>query len=431
LRRLYTLLWYLLLPGVMLRLWWRGRLSPEYRRRWKERLGYVPSIQAPATVWVHAVSVGEVQAAVPVVKALRKRHPELAIVLTTMTPTGSERVRQVLAEAVSHAYAPYDLPGAIKRFLRAVRPRLLLLIETELWPNLIHVCHTQGVPVVVGNARMSERSARNYRMLAPFTARMLQEVTVVAAQGRNDAERFIALGAEPMRVQVTGNVKFDIKLPPSLWEQAQVMRRLWGTNRAVWAAASTHEGEEELILHALAAVKQAVPDSLLVLVPRHPERFARVADLCRRRGHAIVLRSNQRPCPADTVIFLGDSMGELPLFYAASDLAFVGGSLVPVGGHNLVEPAACGIPVLFGPHTFNFEEISEMILEAGAGARVNDSEQLAHAVSAYLLDPNLRHRVGETARALADGNRGAVDRLMRLVAGCLEAPDASPAERSP
>jgi 3-deoxy-D-manno-octulosonic-acid transferase len=412
---LYSLLWYLLLPVIMLRLWWRGRRAPGYRRRWGERLGYVSAHQAPACIWVHAVSVGEVQAAVPIVRALRSGYADRPLVLTTVTATGSERVRQALGDEVIHTYAPYDLPAAVQRFIRAMRPRLLLLMETELWPNLIRACRECAIPVIVVNARMSPASARRYRLLGPMMREMLGGLELIAAQSSLDAERFLSLGATPARVQVTGNVKFDLRLPPSLLEQAQFMRLQWGADRAVWVAASTHEREEELVLDAFAQVRQHLPHSLLVLVPRHPERFDRVEALCRRRGHSVVRRTSHAPCGPETAIFLGDSMGELPMFYAAADIAFVGGSLVPAGGHNLVEPGACGIPVLFGPHVFNFQEIAGMFLQAGGAVQVPDAEALADTLTVYLQDATLRVEVGERARSLVDANRGALGRLMGIL----------------
>jgi 3-deoxy-D-manno-octulosonic-acid transferase len=405
----------------MVRLWWRGRKLPGYRERWTERFGYLRPLTARPQLWVHAVSVGEVQAAVPIVRAVGQRYPGLSVVLTTMTPTGAERARQALGERVHHHYAPYDLPGAVRRFLQTVQPRMLLLMETELWPNLIHACYEQGIPVVVANARLSERSAARYRRSRRFVFQLLREITLIAAQGEKDAQRFMALGADPLRVQVTGNVKFDLPISPTLWEQAQALRRLWDHNRPVWIAASTHEGEEELVLDAHAEVRQAVPNSLLVLVPRHPERFAKVAALCRRRGYPPALRSSHQPCPPETAVFLGDTMGELMMFYAASDVAFVGGSLVAVGGHNLIEPAACGRPVLFGPYMFNFEELSRMVLEAGGGRRVQSARELAETVSAWLQDASLRFTMGEKASRVADDNRGAVERLMETIAGYFRA----------
>ncbi len=415
-RRLYTLLLYLLIPAVLLRLLWRGFQLPGYWRRIPERFGFVASIPAHAyTVWLHAVSVGEAQAAVPLVRKLAAHDARVRIVLTTMTPTGAAHVRDKLGDAVTHYYVPYDLPGAVRRFLRRVQPRLVIIMETELWPNIFHYCAAHAIPLILANARLSERAARRYAHVRSLVSETLNHVTAIAAQSAPDAERMIVLGVPRERVRVTGSIKFDIKLQASLREQAAVLRRSLGTERALWIAASTHEGEEELILDAFAAVKQALPHSLLVLVPRHPERFAKVAALCRKRDLRTVLRSEGRACDERTDVFIGDSMGELPLFYAASDVAFVGGSLTPVGGHNLIEPAALGLPLITGPHMFNFTEVSRLLREAGAVTEIANAAELGAAVLRYLRDANLRHAAGERGRCLVEQNRGALQKLIELL----------------
>lgn len=414
LRGLYNTLLYLLLPLALIRLYWRGRNEAGHRQRWTERLGYIPTLPQAGCLWVHAVSVGEARAALPLIRALQTRYPEIPLLVTTTTLTGSRQVLDALGSQVHHVYAPYDLPGAVRRFLQRARPRLTILMETELWPNLLRGCALSGVPVLLANARLSERSARGYRRVRPLTAAMLQDVTLIAAQAEADAARFRALGAPYVRT--VGNLKYDLEIPASLIEQGRALRReLFGEKRPVWIAASTHAGEEEQILQAFDVVRAHRPDLLLLLVPRHPERFAAVADLCQQQVGCLVRRSERRVCPADTAVFLGDSMGELLLFYAAADLAFVGGSLMPIGGHNVLEPALLGLPVLFGPHMFNFTEAAERLLEADAAWQINDATKLASVVNRLLADPELGRRAGERGRLVVEQHRGALQALLECI----------------
>lgn len=414
-RYLYTALFTLLIPFYLLRLYWRGFRSPAYRERWHERFGLFDDPAQRGGIWVHAVSVGEVLAVARLVQQLLERYPGLPVLITTATPTGAERVRALFGDEVEHRYAPIDLPWVVRRFLRAYRPRLLVLVETEIWPNLIHHSRQAGVPILLANARLSLRSAQRYARVAALTREALRNITVIAPHGEADGERFLTLGARPDQVEVTGSIKFDVHLPGSLRERADVMRRDWGSQRPVWLAASTHEGEEELLLQTHDRVQQQIGNALLVLVPRHPERFERVAQLVEDAGFPLVRRSEQLPCEAETAVFLGDSMGELTLFMGASDLAFIGGSLVPHGGHNILEAAAQGVAVVFGPHMFNFSEISELFLQQGAAVQVSTVEELSLQVSRWLRDASERSRVGEVGRELVNKNRGALDRLTRLV----------------
>lgn len=440
-RYLYTALLYLLTPFVLLRLAWRGLRAPAYWQRWGERFGCYKESDLRATIWIHAVSVGEVVAAEPLVRALRIAQPHTPLLITTMTPTGSEQLRRMFGAEVRHIYVPYDLPVAVRRFLELVQPQLALIMETELWPNLFHGCRTRGIPVIVANARLSERSAGGYARFTRLTRATLRDVSVIAAQSAADAERFQQLlglkGSESFDtadrwfdqhalnqmtptpliplIQVTGSIKFDMRLPASLREQAEVLRRDLGVARPVWIAASTHEGEEEQVLDAFEQVRAQLSNALLLLVPRHPERFARVAVLCEKRGLSLVLRSSHLPCQRDTAVFLGDSMGELPLFYAAADLAFIGGSLVPTGGHNPLEAAALGVPLLFGPQMFNFAEISQLLLRENAALQVQDTQTLAESVILLLRDAERRNVLGENGRGVVEANRGALERLMKIV----------------
>ncbi len=414
-RRLYSLLLYLLVPAVLIRLLLRGMRNRGYWHRWNERFGFVARLPE-GTLWVHAVSVGEVRAAVPLVTALEQRFPRQRILITTMTPTGSVQVHELFGARVAHCYLPYDLPSAVARFLERTRPRLALVMETELWPNLFYGCAARAVPVVVANVRMSEKSMHRYLRFSGFTRDTLLHVRLFAAQSEADAARLRTLGADPGRVQVTGSMKFEISPPASLREQAQALRRQWGAQRPVWIAASTREGEDELVLEQFRLLRERFPDLLLVLVPRHPERFANVTRLCRRTGLAIALRSERDVGLSTGVdILVGDTMGELPLLYAAADVAFVGGSLVPVGGHNLLEPAAAGIAVVFGPHMFNFSEIARLVVERGAGRRVRDSGEMGAAVAAYLANADLRFNAGEAGRKMVEENRGALQRTLALL----------------
>jgi len=409
LRYLYTLIFYFLTPFLILRLGWRGLGNPAYWQRWGERFGRTPV--PPCQGWVHAVSLGEVQAALPLIGALLKCH--LTIMVTTMTPTGAQRLREVFGEQVQHVYLPYDLPGAVNRFLTQLHPQFLVLMETELWPNLLDACHQRQLPVILANARLSAQSAKKYQRVKGLMREMLNALTVIAAQTQEDAEHFLKLGAG--NVQVTGNIKFDSHLPAHLAEQVAKLRQQWGVDRLVWIAASTHEGEEEQVLEAFAEVKKTFKQLLLVLVPRHPERFKRVASLCKQQGYLTVRRSEGGPCLPHTDIYLGDTLGELPFLYAACDVALVGGSLVPVGGHNLMEPAAVGLPIIIGPHVFEWAEISRQLLQAQGAVQVQNVNQLTNAVRKYLGDATLRRKTGEYARTFVEQNRGALERLWVLM----------------
>ena len=417
-RRLYSLVLMLVAPLVVARLWWRGRVAPGYRQRWGERFGYVPRIENNP-IWVHAVSVGETQAAAPLIEALLERYPQYPLLVTTTTPTGSERVRALFGDRVRHCYMPYDLPGAVARFLNRTRPRLVLIMETEIWPNLFYQCQRRGVPLIVANARLSQRSAEGYGRFRSLAGETLQRIDVIAAQDERDARRFEALGARPAAVEVIGSIKFDIEVGDEVRGQGGELRRAFFAGRPVWLAASTHEGEDEQVLDAFAQIKQAIPDLLLVLVPRHPERFDRVAALCRARGYSVVRRSEGVAVSPATDIFVGDSMGELLRFCAAADVVFMGGSLVPVGGHNILEPAALGRPVVYGPQMFNFAAIEAMFRDQEAARQVANADELAAVVSEWLREPALAEQYGRRGLAIVEANRGALGRLLRIVARTL------------
>ena len=420
-RALYTALLYLLAPLVLLRLAWRGLRSPEYRQCWSERFGAIHPAVGERVIWVHAVSVGEVQAAESMIRALLDRYPQYSILMTTVTATGAAHVAELFDAEVAHVYAPYDLPDVVSRFIDRVRPQLAIVMETELWPNLFRACRRRNVPLLLVNARLSDKSLAGYRRFRKLIGKTLEAVTQIAARTPLDAERFRELGADPDRIRVSGNLKFEQHLPAGLFEKAALLRQEWGMNRHVWVAGSTHEGEDELILDVFREIRKTVPDCLLVLVPRHPQRFTAVADLCRRRGYRSVLRSERLPCEPDTAVFIGDSMGELLMFYAAADVAFVGGSLVDAGGHNMLEPAALGIPVVTGPHVENFSGVCELLLTAGACRQVMNAAELQETVRGWLQDANERHRVGARGREAIGQNRGALDMVLGMIGSYLVA----------
>ena len=415
LRKLYTVLLYLLAPLVLMRLAWRGLRAPDYWRRWPERFAFIEPALGKQVIWIHAVSVGEVQAAVPVVHALLNRHPDYSLLVTTVTPTGSARVTALFGGEVAHVYAPYDLPGAVARFFERVRPQLAIVMETELWPNLFHQCRQRAIPLLLVNARLSPRSVTGYRRVRSLAAETLAAVTEIAAQSEADAGRFESIGARAATITVTGNLKFEQRIPSSLLERGEVLRREWGVSRPVWIASSTHEGEDELLLDVYQQLRKQYSDCLLVLVPRHPERFESVAALCRARGYNTVLRTDHGACSTETQVYVGNTMGDLPLLYAASDVAFVGGSLVASGGHNPLEPAALGRPVISGPHVSNFIEICSLLVDAGAAVQVADTGELLQIVSRWLGDANERHRVGQLGREVIEKNRGALQAVMTII----------------
>jgi len=407
-RVLYSLLLYVLLPLIVLRLLWRARSNPEYLRRWDERFAVGQPLPEAERIWIHAVSVGEVVAAVPLVRALQARFPDRRILVTTTTPTGSAELRRRLGEGVDHRYLPLDLPHLMGALLRAVRPRLLMVMETELWPNLFAACRKQGVPVMLVNGRLSARSFQGYRRIRPLVAGALGVVTALAARSEEDAERFIGLGARPERVRVTGNLKYDLELPAG----GEGIRPL---PRPVWIAASTHEGEDERLIAVQGRILERVPDALLILVPRHPERFEAVAELCRAAGMPPARRSRGEQPGPDTRIWLGDTMGELPELFPLARVAFMGGSLVPTGGHNPLEAAAHGLPVLTGPQVFNFREVFDALVQAGGAEVVDDDASLAGRLMALLTDEPERLRRGEAAARVIEENRGAVVRVVDWV----------------
>lgn len=413
-RYLYSVLFYLALPFLFIRLLWRSRRAPGYRKRLLERLGFTPC-KLDQCIWIHVVSVGETIAAIPLIKALKKSYPYLPILVTNMTPTGSARVKAALGETVLNAYIPYDLPDAAARFLDRVNPVVAVIVETELWPNLFVACKKRDIPVVVTNARLSEKSAQGYQRIASLTREIFSAINILSAQAQPDAERFIALGMPRERVSVTGNIKFDLELPDDLMLKSQVLRAQLGNERFIWIAASTHPSEEEIILAAHSLVREHIPDALLILVPRHPERFDAIADLVEKEFFTLARRSRSDMCQANTSVYLADTMGEMMLMYSVSDVAFVAGSFAPIGGHNMLEPAALQKPIITGPELFNFAEISELMLEAKGMVRVHDAGTLARTIVAFFNDQAYRQQTGENAYQVVEKNRGSLKRQLSLI----------------
>ncbi len=413
-RLLYTLLLHLALPLIALRLALRARKAPAYVRRINERFSLGLPAMKPGGIWIHAVSVGESIAAAPMIRALQARYPELPVTVTCMTPTGSERIQALFGDSVQHCYLPYDLPWAAARFINRVKPRLAVVMETELWPNHIHQCAKRGIPVALANARLSERSARGYARFGKLTAPMLAELSLIAVQTQTEAQRFLTLGARSECVKVTGSIKFDLKIDAELLQRAIELRRQWqAEQRPVWIAASTHSGEDEIVLAAHRQLLKTQPDALLILVPRHPERFNSVHELCISERLTTRRRSTAEAVQASDQVLLGDTMGELLFLYALADIAFVGGSLVANGGHNLLEPAALGKPVLSGPHLFNFLEIAAQLRDAGALSEVENAAQLADRVATLLNEPSEMQSMSQAGLSVLKANQGALERLLK------------------
>lgn len=415
LQLLYTTLLYLIQPLIWVRLWVRGAKAPAYRKRWGERYGFYRKPLKAGGIMLHSVSVGETLAAIPLVRALRHRYPDLPITVTTMTPTGSERVMSAFGGDVQHVYLPYDLPDALNRFLDKVDPKLVLIMETELWPNLISALHKRKIPLVIANARLSERSARGYAKLGKFIQNLLRRITLIAAQNAEDSERFITLGAKRSQLKVTGSLKFDISVTPQLASRAVTLRRQWAPHRPVWIATSTHEGEESIMLAAHQALLKQFPDLLLILVPRHPERFPDAVKMVRDAGLSFTTRSSGEIPSASTQVVIGDTMGELMLLYGIADLAFVGGSLVERGGHNPLEAAAHAVPVLMGPHTFNFKDICARLTQADGLITVTDVDSLTKEITSLLTDEDYRNFYGRHAVEVLHQNQGALQLLLQLL----------------
>ena len=418
---LYRFLLNLAIPFVLVILVFRGFKNSAYWSRWKERFGYIPeSVKTVGEfdLWIHAVSVGEARAAAPLINRLLSEQPDSKILITTTTPTGSAMVEMMLHDKVAHCYLPYDLNWAMKRFVNSVNAETVLVMETEIWPNLIAAVKAYGSTLVYTNVRLSERSYLGYAKLPKFAEQTLSQVDHFAVQGKADSKHLQLLGVDPSKISETGSIKFDVYMPPSLRESAEVMRRQLGQDRLIWIAGSTREGEESKIISAYRQLKNEFPSLLLLLVPRHPERFDYIARKIQRRGLVCARRTESRAeIASDVDVYLGDTMGELSLMYACSDVAFVGGSLVPLGGQNILEPCALGVPVVFGQYMFNFPDISRWTIKENAGKMVQDSEELVGVVRELLSNPSLRDEMGNNGMHFIEAHRGALEKNYILIDG--------------
>ncbi|AGO17154.1 3-deoxy-D-manno-octulosonic-acid transferase [Glaesserella parasuis ZJ0906] len=425
LRIIYTILGYLVLPIISLIIWQKEHSLPKRRKCLKERYGFYSSgeIKPQANgIVIHAASVGEVIAATPLIKAILANYPQLSVTVTTVTPTGSDRVKAAFGDSVHHLYLPYDLPDAVKRFLDFVEPKLLIVIETELWPNLIHQTHQRQIPFVIANARLSPRSAKRYGWIKPYLQEMLSEIDFILAQDQVSADRYLGLGFNAEHLVNTGNLKFDLEISPQLREKvAQTAVELHLLDRPIWVAGSTHEGEEKMLLEAHQQLLKQYPDLVLILVPRHPERFDSVENVLKNMGIPYVTRSSFEPLRAETSVLLGNTMGEMMLFYGLAQVAFVGGSLVKHGGHNPLEPIAFELPVISGVHTFNFPEIFAKLREVRGVIEIqSDVTSIVDAVNYFFEKPELEQKISQAGVSVLQENQGALTRHLQLLAPYLE-----------
>ena len=408
-RGLYTLLLAIASPLLLFGLYKTKPNKPKFGQRWKEHFGITPKLEATEPpIWIHAVSVGESIAAIPLIKELNKKNPTQPILVTTTTSTGAEQIAK-LGDLVEHRYMPIDFSFAVKGFLKAIRPKQMLIIETELWPNTLNVVHNAGIPIIVVNARLSEKSCKNYAKVQPLFNLLAPCLDKVLCQTESDAKRFERLGVEKNKLFVTGSIKFDIQISDTVREQGKALRNELGRDRPVWIAASTHKGEDEQVLEAHKQVLESHPDALLILVPRHPERFDNVFELCQKLDFETARRTNQEAVTTSTQVYLGDTMGEMLVLMGAADICFMGGSIIgdKVGGHNVLEPAALGVPVITGPSYFNFQEIVDEMIEA-RGIRVCNTEKLPHLLISLLQETEKLVLQAKKASDIVNRNAGAL-----------------------
>ena len=414
-RIIYTVLFYFLTPFILLRLFWRGIKAPDYRLRWLERFGFYKEIYPQAVIWFHAVSVGEAEALFPLLKLIQQHHPDAQLLITTTTPTGSARVKAVMGNTVSHVYLPYDMPDAIARFMAKFKPKMAVIMETELWPNLFIACGQNAIPLYVINARLSEKSARGYKKLPTLVNQALAQVKTIATQTQDDADRFVSIGAHFDGVVNLGNIKFDVDVPSTVISAGAHLKNTLFAQRFVWIIASTHTEEEAIFLALYKQLKLKIPELLLILVPRHPERFGDVKQLCIHQDLNVVLRTTGETVADNTDVYLADTMGELKLLYATADVAFVGGSMVPIGGHNILEASVIGVPVMFGPYMANFKEISRRVLEQQAAIQCKTTAEVLDTFLNLYQHAEQRSTLVERGKHFIKQNQGAVNRIYDLL----------------
>ncbi|WP_305906921.1 lipid IV(A) 3-deoxy-D-manno-octulosonic acid transferase [Methylomarinum sp. Ch1-1] len=414
-RFIYTALFHLLLPFVLVRLYWRGMKAPEYRKRWLERLAVYNKPYPQQVIWFHAVSVGEAEAVFPLVRLMQQRHRQAHFLVTTTTPTGSSRVKAVLGDRVEHVYLPYDLPSVVRRFLDTFQPKLAVIMEKEIWPNLFAQCGENNIPLFIINARLSANSAKGYRKIPSLVIPALGNVTSIATQTEEDRRRFVEIGAPEDRTLALGNIKFDVVVDEKLVGEGRELKRRLFAGRFVWIIASTHKGEDEIFMMLYRQLKVDIPELLLLIVPRHPERFQEVKRLAEERELNTVMRSVNDACSSDTDVYIADTMGELKMLYAAADIAFVGGSMVPVGGHNILEPLAVGLPVMFGPHMINFKEIADKVLAMQAALQCLDEQHIIGTAKRLHADAAFRERLTEKGGEFLRRNQGATGRVCSIL----------------
>lgn len=408
------------MPFVFLKLLWRGYKAPEYRARKLERFGIFKAPSIKNSIWVHAVSVGEVLAAEPIIREIQSRYPDKDVVITSMTPTSSELIKKLFGDSVFHVYAPYDLPWLVDAFLRRIQPDLLIIMETELWPNTIHRARIRNCSVVLANARLSERSAKGYRRLKPAVGWMLNELCLVICQHQNDAKRFASLGIDETKISVTGSVKYDLDIGSHHIEKGLAHKQKLASNQPIWIGASTHEGEDARLLDVHKSIRQKFPSALLILVPRHPERFENVYHLALAKKFKTYRRTECESIPSDAEVFVVDAMGELLDFYAASNIAFIGGSLVEVGGHNPIEPGALGLPIVMGLHVFNFEAICQKLLSVGGLFIAESDDVLKEKLLELMSDSEKAKSMGQCALKEIEASKGAVLRVVDALSPLLD-----------